>query len=280
MSATALSTAAKRPIFVPGFRRRLLLRFGPLFGFYIASIPAGFIRAYADDIGLPVRESFTAVESVLLTAEPSRWLQHLFLDVHFLQQAAFYVYFSWFFMPVSAGLPLILTRPKLYWRLIAFLLLTYYAGMAFFILYPLEPPWLHAPEIQRVIALVVPETVGKDPNPYAAMPSLHVALPAAAALWYGWRHPYGKLFWGYSALIGLTVVYTGDHYLADIAGGYLLAWAAYALARRSPIPLLDDREEAVPAGESPAPLRPRLERQRQRQRAPMPLAERTRDDAA
>ena len=72
------------------------------------------------------------------------------------------------------------------------------------------------------------------------MPSLHVALPAAAAFWYGWGRPAGKALFAYSALIAVTVMYTGDHYLADIAAGYGLAACVFLAVRRLRWPLLRD----------------------------------------
>ena len=70
------------------------------------------------------------------------------------------------------------------------------------------------------------------------MPSLHVALPAAAAFWYGWGERAGRALFAYSALIAVTVMYTGDHYLADIAAGYGLAGCVFFAVRRLGWPLL------------------------------------------
>jgi membrane-associated phospholipid phosphatase len=69
------------------------------------------------------------------------------------------------------------------------------------------------------------------------MPSLHVALPAAAALWYGLRTFWGRLVLAYSALIGLVVVYGGDHYVADVVAGYAIALVTYLVARRLQLPV-------------------------------------------
>lgn len=223
--------SARRPLFAPGVLRRMFLRFSPVLAFYVIVIPAGMFRGAADNIGFPVRSEFTALESVLLTAAPTHWLQGAWFDVYPLRVAATGVYVSWFLIPVTLALPLIMFRPVHYWRFVAMLVVTYYAGMPFFALYPLEPPWLHESGVIRIITDVVPGAAGKDVNPYAAMPSLHVALPAVAGFWYGWRSAWGRLTFAYSALIGLTVVYTGDHYLADVAGGYALAYASWRLAR-------------------------------------------------
>jgi hypothetical protein len=93
-----------------------------------------------------------------------------------------------------------------------------------------------------------PKAVARDPNPNAAMPSLHVGLTVAAALWYGLRTAPGKFVLAYSALISFVVVYQGDHYVADALGGYAVAAAAYGAARwlRLPVFARESAEDATP----------------------------------
>jgi membrane-associated phospholipid phosphatase len=154
-----------------------------------------------------------------------------------------YVYASWFALPLIATMPLLGKRNRDAWRLVALVMVVYYAGMPFFALYPLSPPWM-SEHVTRVFYLVHPEVAGKDPNPYAAMPSLHVALPAVVFLWYGWRSGFGKLMLAWTALIAVTVVYTGDHYVADIIAGCALAAAVYGLVRAMRLPLLASQPQA------------------------------------
>ena len=222
--------------------------------YYVSAIPAGIFRSEADNFGLPVHRHFNPFEAVVLTDWPNRALQSLFVDWTVLQHAAVYVYASWFALPLIATMPLLGKRNRDAWRLVALVMLVYYAGMPFFALYPLSPPWM-SDHVTRVFYLVHPEVAGKDPNPYAAMPSLHVALPAVVVLWYGWRSGFGKLMLAWTALIGLTVVYSGDHYVADVIAGLALASVVYALVRAMRLPLLrtgnlappaDARENALP----------------------------------
>jgi membrane-associated phospholipid phosphatase len=79
------------------------------------------------------------------------------------------------------------------------------------------------------------------------MPSLHVALPAVVVLWYGWRSGFGKLMLAWTALIALTVVYSGDHYVDDVIAGLALASVVYALVRAMRLPLLRTGNHAPPA---------------------------------
>ena len=47
------------------------------------------------------------------------------------------------------------------------------------------------------------------------------------------RHPLAGLCFLYPAAQSLAVVYTGNHYVVDIAIGFAFAWAAYALTKRA-----------------------------------------------
>jgi membrane-associated phospholipid phosphatase len=66
-------------------------------------------------------------------------------------------------------------------------------------------------------------------NPVAAMPSLHtafatlVALFIAARLRSRWRY----LIFAYPVLMGLTLVYTGEHYVLDVVFGIGYAFAVH-----------------------------------------------------
>jgi hypothetical protein len=230
----------KRGLFLPGFWGRIGTRAGIVFLYYLVALPAASFRGVADDIGFPINVHFNAVEAVIFTDAPTHWLQSAFLHHVFLQHTAVYIYGSWFMMPLIATMPLFTSeRGRDHWRLFGFLMLTYYAAMPLFALYPLQPPWMHDPDgVSRVIFMLRPELAGRDDNPFAAMPSLHIAMPAAAALWHGWRSRYGRFLFGYTGLIGVTIVFTGDHYVADIVGGYALAGAVYTFVRWSRLPLL------------------------------------------
>jgi hypothetical protein len=203
-------------------------------------------RGMADDIGRPVKSDFNWLESILLTDIPNRMLQVDWLQVLPLQHTAAMIYVSWFTLPLIAPMPLLGRKGAQPWRLLGFLMVVYYAGMPFFALYPLEPPWAHAPDdVFRTFAVLHPEIVGKDNNPYASMPSLHIAMPAAAALWWGWNRGYGKVLTGYTCLIAITVVYSGDHYVADVVAGLALAVAVKKLVSLARLPLLPTRWPAV-----------------------------------
>jgi membrane-associated phospholipid phosphatase len=61
-------------------------------------------------------------------------------------------------------------------------------------------------------------------NPLAAMPSLHFATSLMAAHLLAETGPVaGAVGWTYAGLLGLALVYLGEHYAADLIGGALMA---------------------------------------------------------
>jgi membrane-associated phospholipid phosphatase len=73
-------------------------------------------------------------------------------------------------------------------------------------------------------------------NPLAAMPSLHFATSAMAALLLSETGCVaGGLGASYAVVLGFALVYLGEHYVVDLAGGLVLCVAVRAaepLARR------------------------------------------------
>ena len=61
-------------------------------------------------------------------------------------------------------------------------------------------------------------------NPLAAMPSLHFATSLMGAHLLSEVGPVaGAVGWTYAALLGLALVYLGEHYAVDLVGGAALA---------------------------------------------------------
>jgi membrane-associated phospholipid phosphatase len=86
-----------------------------------------------------------------------------------------------------------------------------------------------------------------DP-PYNCFPSLHVAYSFLAALT-AWRvhRRVGAAAFVWAMMIAFSTLYTKQHYVADVAGGALLAFAAYRLFLCDPAAALPDGE----AGRTP-----------------------------
>jgi hypothetical protein len=116
-----------------------------------------------------------------------------------------------------------------------------------YVLYPTAPPrffpeWGFFDSVSH-FAGVEPDSTAVDAlfNPYAAIPSMHVAF----ALMIGWslarlvRHPVLRLlWWAYPLLVTFVIVATANHFLADAVLGALVAGlsalAAHELARTRP----------------------------------------------
>lgn len=89
-------------------------------------------------------------------------------------------------------------------------------------------------------------------NPLAAMPSLHVASSAMAALLLSEVGPVpGALGWGYAFVLSFSLVYLGEHYVIDLLGGVALTAGVYRLGPRAK-PLVAAAGRAVAALEARA----------------------------
>lgn len=106
-----------------------------------------------------------------------------------------------------------------------------------FAAWPTAPPRL-LPDILRQLPAALPAAaegswIDGMTNPYAAMPSLHVAWAAlcGAAVATGAGHAWRHLVWLYPAGTVLVVLVTANHYLADVAAGLAFAAAGAGVAR-------------------------------------------------
>lgn len=118
---------------------------------------------------------------------------------------------------------------------------TAFSAFVIFLLMPTAPPWyaaLHGQVdgLRHVMAQVMPVRwsayyTSLDPNPVAADPSLHAALPFLGFL--ALRRLRSPLAWpalAWCFAVWLSVVYLGEHYVLDVVTGVALAalWAALA----------------------------------------------------
>ena len=91
-------------------------------------------------------------------------------------------------------------------------------------------------EVQRVRRHVLNDLAGKPRqtedqfpgNPWASMPSDHVASAAITAMGLAELGPiYGAIGWTYVALASFAVVYLGEHYVIDALVGLAIAEAVH-----------------------------------------------------
>ena len=121
-------------------------------------------------------------------------------------------------------------------------------GIVGYVAYPAAPPWLASErgdigEVARISHVgwdvLHLDAVGRlteagqsGSNPVAAMPSLHAgaALLVALFLWPSVTRAARVALSAYALAMGLTLVYTGEHYVADVLAGWLVAVLAILVA--------------------------------------------------
>ena len=161
-----------------------------------------------------------------------------------------WVHWLWFLEPYAALLFILVRHPQLFPRAARQLAAVFDIGCAIYFLAPTAPPWwsseqgLAGEEVRRIMVPVGEDTWGPawpalygtlGSNPWAAMPSLHFATSAMAAILLAEAGPAaGAVGWGYALTLGFALVYLGEHYVTDLAAG-----AALVLAVRRGEPLAE-----------------------------------------
>ncbi|HUR13339.1 MAG TPA: phosphatase PAP2 family protein [Mycobacteriales bacterium] len=183
---------------------------------------------------------------------PTVWLQEHLYDpgvAHWWDRIAVPVYLSHFLVSLILAIWLWCVNYPLFRRYLAtFVTLTMVTLMTYLI-YPAAPPWMAAlngriPEVDRVVQATLSvlggETVNTAvekgaaySNPVAAIPSLHAAIPMMLALFFWSRARWwlkGVLAL-YAVAMGLTLVYSGEHYVVDVLLGWVYAAGAVIAVR-------------------------------------------------
>jgi PAP2 superfamily len=176
-----------------------------------------------------------------------------------------------FIVPPTLLLLIWLERRDVFYRCAATLVAVSFAGAATFAAFPAAPPWLASkhhliPHVYRIGYIEGGDSpVGTSKswieahllgNPVAAVPSLHAAYATLVLLFaYAWRGRIAALIAApYTLGMWFTVVYLGDHYVADIIVGTAYAavgwWLVPKLLRTTPLrPLLGPFPPPLTAGD-------------------------------
>ena len=209
------------------------------------------------DLSRPVREWIGATPHVLpqLDADrwafgelPTSWLQHRLYDpgvAHWYDYLTFFVYLSHFFVTLTVLAVLWkVSYPRFReYRTLVVVLAT--AGFVTYVLFPAVPPWLAAFDgyiepVPRTLAGMwgavgiepahaLFENRGEFYNQEAAIPSLHAAYPLLLLLFFwgaGWWARVG--LGAYALAMAFALVYTGEHYVADVVIGWIYAGGVVA----------------------------------------------------
>lgn len=159
------------------------------------------------------------------------WWDYFFTGVHW----------SYFLVPHIVAVRTWQKHPEFFKRYLTAMTLTLAMGLAIYFLIPSNPPWMapevvespSSPVVYRVMAAVGQQIGGGiyrasykvigESNPIAAMPSLHMAITFIVvfpALRAGkkWAIP----AFLYSGLMGLALIYLGEHYFIDVVMGVVI----------------------------------------------------------
>lgn len=118
------------------------------------------------------------------------------------------------------------TEDRFFRSFLAACILTFSIGVLTFIFFPtyVKPAILEGNDIFTVLLRMIHETWGR----YDALPSGHVYITTLLALFFSRGYPRYKLLWiGILMIVSLSTLFTGQHYILDVVGGYVVALAGY-----------------------------------------------------
>lgn len=212
------------------------------------------VRAFADDAGLALagRQTIADLERALFGGVlPSTRLQYQWLDpggIHPHDIAFSVVHGSFFFIPFLIGAIAWRRQRRLFSRYLKATAICFTISLVAFALLPTAPPWMSDPDdVARITHEVLRDGLGAsaladgstsgeafwfEPNDLAAMPSVHVAMAVLVSLVLGRFARWGSLTGAlYALAMSVSVVYLGEHFVLDVITGWLVALAAWHLAR-------------------------------------------------
>ncbi|MBB4662380.1 phosphatase PAP2 family protein [Conexibacter arvalis] len=233
---------------LPRSRSRHVLLWAAQMWAYTAAFEIPYDRPERIASRLRVVEPVRADRALAGGTTPTERLQGALRDparVSWLDRALTAVYAFWEAEPHLAMGAVLLLRPDRFGALATRQAATFDLTLAGYWLLPTAPPWwaaeragvLHG-DVQRVVMRVLRDLRGKPleqddvvgANPWGSMPSDHFAAALAAALALAELHPAaGAAGLSYALVLGVALVYLGEHYVVDLLAGGGLALAVAAL---------------------------------------------------
>jgi membrane-associated phospholipid phosphatase len=212
--------------------------------FLVLFLSYEYLRGISTKAGFPVHD-VTWLEPTIGGRIPTVVLQSALYHpghVSWYDIAATMFYFLHFAFPLAVGYLFWIVARPVFLRYSRTLIAMSFAAFLFYLLLPVEPPWMALPH--TVVKLIegtlpsftdlpgipYPATVYHffNANPVAAMPSMHAAYPFLgylfAARLLGWR---ALPLLAYTMLVWISIVYLGEHYVIDIVGGVIFAFGAF-----------------------------------------------------
>ena len=242
----------------------ILVAYVAAMGFFIQ------LRDAADETGLRTLTGYVIDWELWMFAgvTPSAWLQSRIggasADPGFLAYFSAIIHWTWFVFPHAAVIGAWLFMRRMAWRVTVMVALTFYLGVVLYFTVPTAPPWMAADAglidgVVRGLNTVGPAILGTsfydwafqamaEPNPTAAMPSLHFAasfIVVGVGILLRSRWVIGVALL-YSVALTFSLVYLGEHYIADILAGGAVAAIAFCAVEggrflRYQIPLRQDQ---------------------------------------
>lgn len=229
----------------------------PLARYAAAWLVFSLVRGFADDVGLPDQGGFFAEVDrwIGLGVTPTERLQDLFYtpgQLGIIDTISIWTHASYYVVPhaVAIGIWWASRRGnlRLFEMYLRATILVMVVGVMLYVVLPTSPPWLethehptldvtrivHAANADSTVSQDQIYTVFTDPNPIAAMPSLHTAITVLAA-WALWLYDrrLGIVGGVYAVMMALALVYLGEHYVIDILAGLVVASVAIMSVSRS-----------------------------------------------
>jgi membrane-associated phospholipid phosphatase len=188
-----------------------------------------------------------AVDRVLgLGVVPTVRLQRGFStpgSINRFERVLVWCHWVWFMVPHGSVIYVLWRRPERFAGAAARMYGVFDLGAVFYWAIPTAPPWYaarqgrlgdaRAPRVRRMMMEYGEQFWGDrwpdlydvlGGNPLAAMPSLHFATSLMGAHLLTEVGPVAGAFgWTYAGLLGLALVYLGEHYAVDLLGGAALA---------------------------------------------------------
>ncbi|MCK9487256.1 MAG: phosphatase PAP2 family protein [Dehalococcoidia bacterium] len=221
--------------------------------FYVAGVYVyTVLRAYADEFA-PWQSTYVIQfdEALFGGTLPSVQLQRALFRpwaLGWVDMLAAMVHASFFIAPQIALVVVWRRWPSALRPHVLSALMTFFIGLALFFLVPTVPPWLASYQgevrgVYRIISFVFNDldqatyqtmyaALG-EPNSVAAVPSIHMAITCVVLFRVQALAP--RWTWAvalYTALMAVSLVYLGEHYVFDVMMGVLIAGISEFVVRR------------------------------------------------
>lgn len=209
-----------------------------------------FLRGLAGKPIFPVHyQELIQADQAIFGFLPTQALQTMFFQPSTLSWYDFLftiLYFLHFALPLAFAFLLWMLNRTHFREFITGILMLSYAAWVTFVIFPAAPPWLasqegYSPKVYKILDSSLTSFPEKlklptiyhtfNPNPIAAVPSLHAAYPLLVFLFS--LHFFKKkaiFFLPYVLTVWLSIVYLGEHYVVDVVAGAIYAVVFYALS--------------------------------------------------